>query len=120
MNIYYDEIIDRYRHPNYFGSINKPTVFHQEFNSACGDIIRMELKIKSDKLIDVAFSGEGCAISIASASYLCEMIAGNKLKDVKKVTKEILLEKLKFPLSPTRLKCAWLSFEVLQKAIAKL
>lgn len=120
MNIYHDEIIDRYHRPEFFGSLNNPTVFHQEYNSACGDRIRMELEIVNDKLTGVAFSGEGCAISIVSASLLCEMIAGKKLKSIKRVTKENLLKKLKISLSPTRLKCAWLSWEVLQKALSKL
>lgn len=120
MNIHYEEIIDLYQHPRSFGQLKKPTVSHEEANVFCGDKIRVDLRIKNDQIVDIAFCGNGCAISIASASLLCEMITGNKLKSVKKVTKENLLAKLKISLSPTRLKCAWLSWEVLQKTLEKL
>ncbi|MBI3385359.1 iron-sulfur cluster assembly scaffold protein [Candidatus Gottesmanbacteria bacterium] len=120
MNIYFEQIIDLYQHPRNFGRLKKPTVSHEEVNVFCGDKIRMDLGIKNDQIIDVAFGGSGCAISIASASLLTDMVHGKKLALVKKITKENLLQSLNIELTPTRLKCAWLSWEVLQKALKKL
>lgn len=120
MNIYLEQIIDLYQHPNNFGKLRKPTVSDEEANVFCGDKIRMDLEIKNDQITDAAFCGNGCAISIASASLLTDMILRKKLTRVKRITRENLLKNLNIELSPTRLKCAWLSFEVLQKALNKL
>ncbi len=120
MKIHFEEIIDLYQHPRNFGKLKKPTVSYEEANVFCGDKIRMDLEIKNDQMVDVAFGGNGCAISIASASLLTDMVLGKKLALMKKITKEDLLKKLNIVLTPTRLKCAWLSFEVLQKALKKL
>lgn len=119
MDIYKDEIVENYRHPHNFGSLKKPTVVSDESNSFCGDKIRMELEIHNDKVTDVAFSGNGCAISIASASFLTEMVKNQKIEKVQKIKKEDLVKKLNIDLSPSRLICAWLSWEVLNKALFK-
>ena len=120
MDIYRQEIIDHYQHPRNFGNLKKPTVTHEEANSFCGDKIRMEIETDGDKINDVSFTGVGCAVSVASASFLTEMVKGVKIEKAKKITKEDLVKKIGIELSPTRLKCAWLSFEVLTKALAKI
>lgn len=118
-NIYKDLILDHYQNPKNFGALFKPTIVHEEMNAFCGDKIRMELKIDSDKIAAVAFSGEGCVISVASASLLTEHIKGKRINEIKKITKENVSALLGIALSPTRLKCAWLSWEVLQIALNK-
>lgn len=120
MDIYRQEIIDHYQNPRNFGTLKKPTVSHEEANSFCGDKIRMDLQIRGDQIHDVAFTGIGCAISVASASFLTEMVKGKKVDEVKKITGDDLVKRIGIELSPTRLKCAWLSFEVLSKALAEL
>jgi nitrogen fixation NifU-like protein len=119
MDIYRQEIIDHYQNPRNFGKLKNPTVFHEEVNSFCGDRIRMELQIVNDKIMDVAISGAGCAISMASASFLTEMIKNQTINKVKKNSKEELVKKLNINLSPSRLVCAWLPWEVLHKALFK-
>ncbi len=117
MDIYRQIIIDLFQHPHHFGVLKKPSVTNQEFNSFCGDKLRMDLKIHNDKIIDVKFSGSGCAISIACASILTDMIYDKTIIGVEKMRREDLLSQLNINLSPTRLKCAYLSWEVLQKAL---
>lgn len=118
-DIYQDIILDNYKNPKNFGQLAKTTVKHEEMNAFCGDKIRMDLKIEGDKIVDVKFSGQGCVISLAAASLLTEKIKEQKIRQVRRIKKEEVEKLLGIPLSPTRLKCAWLPWEVLQKALNK-
>jgi nitrogen fixation NifU-like protein len=65
----------------------------------------------------VAFDGHGCAISQASADLLAESIVGKTLDEVKKLTKQDILDMLGIELGPVRLKCALLSLKVLKAGV---
>jgi len=86
----------------------------------CGDRIVIELKVesrKSEVIDDIRFSGEGCAISIASASMLTEKVKGMKIDGVMKLSIHDIMHMLGSTLTPSRTKCAMLPLEVLHKAI---
>ena len=117
MDIYRENILDHYKKPRNFGELENADVSHEENNPFCGDRIVIELKIENGKLKNARFSGQGCAISIASASMLTEKARGMSLKDLRAMDKSDILKMLEIDLSPTRLKCALLPLEVLQKAI---
>ena len=70
-------------------------------------------------IAEVRFTGEGCAISQARASMLCEEIEGKSASEVKAWDKQKVLELLGISLTPLRLKCALLPLKVLQAAIWK-
>jgi nitrogen fixation NifU-like protein len=65
-------------------------------------------------ITDAGFSGHGCAISQASADLLMESIIGKNIEEVKKMTKQDILDLLGIELGPVRLKCALLSLTVVQ------
>src|SRR3989344_8948286 len=115
--IYQEQILDHYKNPRNFGKIENATVHHHEYNPLCGDEIEMFLVIKDNKIADIKINGHGCAISQASASMLTEKIKGKSLDELKKLTKEDLLEMLGIPLSPVRLKCALLSLDTFKNAL---
>jgi nitrogen fixation NifU-like protein len=69
---------------------------------------------ENDIVTEAAFSGQGCAISQASADLLMEMVVGKSLSEVKSLTKDDLLDLLGIELGPVRLKCALLSLKVLK------
>lgn len=123
MDIYRELILDHYKHPRNFGHLDKPDVKTEEGNVTCGDRISIEIHFANhDERItinDIRFSGEGCAISQASASMLTEKVIGMKTKDVMKFRTEDILAMLGTSLTPSRIKCAMLSVEVLQKAITQ-
>lgn len=118
--IYKDIILDHYKNPRNFGKISQPSASYSLANSACGDKITIDLLVASGKITGIKFSGEGCAISIASASLLCESVKGKKTVEIMRMTVTNILELIKINLSPTRVKCALLPLEVLQKAISLL
>ncbi|HMQ53065.1 MAG TPA: SUF system NifU family Fe-S cluster assembly protein, partial [Anaerolineae bacterium] len=110
-----ENILDHYRNPRNAGRLEDATHTHEENNPLCGDVIRIDLHVNADNVIDkVAFQGKGCAISQASASMLTEMIEGKTLDEAKQIGKEDILEALGIPIGPTRLKCALLSLKVLK------
>ena len=116
--MYQENILDHYKSPRNFGKIENASVHHHEYNPLCGDEIELFLVIDENKKVaDVKFQGKGCAISQASASLLSEEIKGKRIEDLKKLTKENILELLGIPLSPVRLKCALLSLDTLKNGI---
>jgi nitrogen fixation NifU-like protein len=115
-DFYRDYILEHYRHPRNFGTLERADVAAEDINPLCGDQIRMELKLEDGVVSDVRFSGKGCAISQASASMLTERIKGMKLADVAKLSKDVVLEDVGIGISPTRMKCAMLGLRVLKSA----
>jgi nitrogen fixation NifU-like protein len=77
----------------------------------------MEILVEHKKIIDVRFSGVGCAISQASASMLTEKVKGMKISDVEKIKTDDIISMLGTTLTPSRIKCATLPLEVLTKAL---
>jgi len=117
-DFYRENILDHYRNPRNKGHLDNPTHMHEEHNPLCGDVIRIDLHVNDEDVIeDVRFQGEGCAISQASASMLTEMIQGKTLEEAKQVSKEDILEALGIDIGPVRLKCALLSLKVLKAGV---
>ena len=114
-NIYREQIIDLYEHPLNYGELPEPDFTYEEDNPLCGDVIRIDVILDDQKRVkEIAWRGEGCAISQAAASLLTEEIKGKTLEEVKAFTSEGLLELVGVPLSMARVKCALLSLKVLK------
>jgi nitrogen fixation protein NifU and related proteins len=120
MDIYREIILDHYKNPRNFGHLDHPDITVEEGNVTCGDRIVIEINAANGKLDDIRFSGEGCAISQASASMLTEKVKGMDLSVIKKLDVHDILSMLGTTLTPTRTKCAILSLEVLQKAVSRI
>ena len=117
-DFYRENILDHYRNPRNKGHLDNPTHAHEEPNPLCGDLVRIELHVNDEDVIEeVRFGGEGCAISQASASMLTEMIQGRTLEEAKQVSKDDILEALGIDIGPVRLKCALLSLKVLKVGV---
>jgi nitrogen fixation NifU-like protein len=114
-SLYREQIIDLYEHPLNFGTLDPNDFSYEEDNPLCGDVIRIDVRLDEEqRIVDVKWSGDGCAISQASASLLTEEIRGLTLDEVKAFPKEQLLELIGVPLSMARVKCALLSLKVLK------
>lgn len=117
-DLYRELIIDRYKNPLYRGTLDPHDISFEDDNPLCGDHIRMDLRVDGvGNVTDVSFDGHGCAISQASADLLAESIVGKTLEDVKKLTKQDVLDLLGIELGPVRLKCALLSLKVLKAGV---
>ena len=117
-DIYREIILDYYRNPRNYGKLPSPDIAQRDSNPLCGDELEMHLNIKDNKVVDVKFTGKGCAISQASASMLTELIMGKDFEAVKKLSKEDILDNLGLhDLGPARIKCALLSLKVLKSGL---
>ncbi len=119
MSPYEDLIIDHWRNPRNKGTLPDPDVDVTEANVPCGDVLRLQLKVRDGVAEDVRFDGRGCAISMASASLLTEMIKGKRLEELREMREEDLLDALGGVIKP-RLKCALLPYRTLRKALQAL
>lgn len=114
-DFYRELIIDRYQHPHHRGTLDPHDISFEDANPLCGDEIRIDLRLDGDgRVSEAAFSGQGCAISMASADLLLESILGKTLDEIRALSKEDILEMLGIELGPVRLKCALLSLKVLK------
>lgn len=117
-DLYRDEILEHYRQPHNFGTLDDPDASYEGNNPLCGDRITMMVSIDgAGNVHDVAFSGRGCAISQASASLLTDEIRGRSIGEVKAMRNQDILDLLGIEISPARLKCALLSLDTLQHAL---
>jgi nitrogen fixation NifU-like protein len=119
-DLYRDYILEHYRRPHNFGVLEDPTAKYEGANPLCGDRITMMLGIRDGVVADVAFTGRGCAISQASASLLTDEVKGKPVEDVAKMTSADLLDLIGIEISPARLKCALLSLDTLEHALAEV
>jgi nitrogen fixation NifU-like protein len=114
-DLYRQQIIDRYKHPLKRGVLDPHDLSYEDENPLCGDRIRIDLRTDANGTVTAAaFSGDGCAISQASADLLAEFIEGKTLDEIRSLSKETILDLLGIELSPIRLKCALLSLKVLK------
>ena len=117
-DLYRELIVDRYKNPQYRGSLDPHDIAFEDDNPLCGDHIKIELRVDPQQRVsEAAFDGHGCAISQASADLLLESIQGKSLDEVKALTKEDVLDMLGLELGPVRLKCALLSLKVLKAGV---
>ena len=117
-DLYRDEILEHYREPHNFGTLDAPDAVHEGHNPLCGDRITMMLSVDGEgNVSDVAFSGRGCAISQASASLLTDEVKDRPVAEVEAMTNQDILDLLGIEISPARLKCALLSLDTLQHAL---
>jgi nitrogen fixation protein NifU and related proteins len=116
-DLYREIIIDHYKNPLHRGHLEPNDVIFEDDNPLCGDHIEITLKTENGKVTDGRFDGKGCAISQASADLLIEYIIGKTIEEVKRISKQDILDLLGIELGPVRLKCALLSLKVLKGGI---
>ncbi len=121
-NFYRENILDHFKNPRNFGVLKDPDFASEENNPLCGDKITMQVKLVKSTveprvIEEIRFNGEGCAISMASASLLTDYVRNKTLTQVRALGTADILKLLGIELTPTRLKCALLSLEVLHKAL---
>lgn len=116
-DLYREYILEHYRDPHNKGDLPQPDRFAAYANPLCGDRLQMGVKIRDDHVIEVMFNGSGCAISQASASMLTDLMQDKSLDELRAISKQDILDMLGVEISPARMKCALLSYEILHKGI---
>lgn len=112
--LYREIILEHWQHPQNYGEIKDPDINATGNNPVCGDRIRMTAILQDGRIADIAFIGEGCAISKASASLFTEHIKGKPLDKIKAMSNQDVIALLGIDVTPARMKCALLAYTTLK------
>ncbi len=115
--LYRDQILEHYKRPHNFGKLSEFDLEFEDSNPFCGDEQHVFIKLdEDDRVAEVSFEGQGCAISTAATSLLTDELAGMSREQLLALPKEYVLELLGIEISATRLKCALLGLKVVKGA----
>ena len=135
-DLYRQVIMTHAAHPHHYGECEDPRVRTTRYNPSCGDVIYLSLVLSTDhKIKAIAFKGEGCAISKASASMMTDLVMNQPIVKVRQLiqsfSKMLMGEKSEVgdlkdaqllagvQQFPARIKCAKLPWQALEDALAE-
>ncbi len=116
-NLYREHILDHYGNPRNEGRLADADISCEWDNPVCGDVVRIDLRLADGRVSDVRFEGQGCVISLASASMFTELIKGKTVEELRALTDEDIFEMLGIELGPSRSQCGLLPLRVLQEGL---
>ena len=114
--LYSEKVMDHFRHPRNVGILEHPDGVGEVGNAKCGDIMKMYLKIKDDRIEDVKFETFGCGSAIASSSMATELIKGKTVDEALAVTNKQVVDALG-GLPAYKLHCSVLAEESIKAAV---
>jgi nitrogen fixation NifU-like protein len=88
-DLYREVILDHNRSPRNFGRIEAPDAQADGHNPLCGDSLHVTLRLAGDRVEDVRFEGQGCAISVASASLMSEAVKGRSRAEIARLYRDV-------------------------------
>ena len=116
MALYSEKVMDHFRNPRNVGVIEDANAIGEVGNAKCGDIMKMYLKIEDGIVADVKFETFGCGSAIASSSMATELIMGQPVSEVRKLTNKAVAEALD-GLPDYKMHCSVLAEEAIKLAL---
>ena len=116
MGPYSEKVMDHFMEPRNMGDIKDADAVGTVGNPACGDVMRLYIKVEGDKIAEAKFKTFGCGAAIATSSMATEMIKDKTLEEASKVTNETVAEALD-GLPPNKMHCSVLAQEAIEAAI---
>ena len=113
---YSEKVLDHFTHPRNVGEIEDANGVGEVGNAKCGDIMKMYLKIKDDRIEDAKFETFGCGSAIASSSMATELIKGKTIEEALAVTNKQVVDALG-GLPAYKLHCSVLAEESIKAAV---
>ena len=115
--LYRDQILEHYKRPHNFGRLDDADLEFEDNNPFCGDEQHVFIRLdEDDRVAEVSFEGQGCAISTAATSLLTDELVGKTRDELLTLRKEFVLELLGIEISATRMKCALLGLKIVKSA----
>jgi len=116
---YSDKVIDHYDNPRNVGSFDKAkTNVGTGVVGApeCGDVMKLQIQVEGDRIVDAKFKTFGCGSAIASSSLATEWIKGKTLEEAMEIKNTQIVEELSLP--PVKIHCSVLAEDAIKSAIA--
>jgi nitrogen fixation NifU-like protein len=116
---YSDKVIDHYNNPRNVGSLDKQSA---KLGTGvvgapeCGDVMKLQIEVEGDRIVDAKFKTFGCGSAIASSSLATEWIKGKTLDEAMKIKNTEIVEELSLP--PVKIHCSVLAEDAIKSAIA--
>ena len=118
---YSAQVLDHYENPRNVGSLDKtdPNVGTGMVGApACGDVMKLQIKVEDNIIIDAKFKTYGCGSAIASSSLVTEMLKGKTLDEAQSIQNTTIVEELALP--PVKIHCSVLAEDAIKGAIKNL
>ncbi len=90
--MYSPQVLDHFQHPRNAGEVANPDASVQIENPACGDILKLTLRITNGRIAEIRFLAKGCVPAMACGSLLTELVQGKTLKEARKLRREELVQ----------------------------
>jgi nitrogen fixation NifU-like protein len=113
-------VLEHFRRPRNRGTLVEPSMSQEGVNPLCGDRVKIELRIEGDTVREARFSANACAICVASASILTELVQGAPLDEIETVSVEDLMRSLQADIPQARVQCVRLPLTVLHTGLMQL
>ena len=114
--MYSAQLLDHFQNPRNTGEVADADAVAEIENPACGDILRLSLKIRAGRAAEVRFKAKGCVPTMACASALTELVVGQTLEDISAITRETLIAAVG-GLPPASTHAAQLALDALSAAL---
>ncbi len=116
---YSEKILDHFQNPRNVGDLEQPDAEARLEHPVCGDIMKLAVKVKENRIEDVRFRTRGCVASIAAGSCLSELIKGRSLPEARALKREQLVEAMG-GLPNASIHASHLAMDVLAAVLGKL
>ena len=114
--MYSEKVINHFKNPHNVGKIDDADGTGVVGNRACGDVMKLYIKVEDNKIVDIKFETMGCAAAIATSSIITDLAQGKTIEEALKITKDNIVEELK-GLPPVKVHCSLLAIDALHSAI---
>jgi nitrogen fixation NifU-like protein len=118
---YSDKVLDHYENPRNVGTLDKLATnvgTGMVGAPACGDVMKLQIQVEGDTIIDAKFKTYGCGSAIASSSLVTEWLKGKTLDEAQTIKNSDIAEELALP--PVKIHCSVLAEDAIKAAIADL
>lgn len=114
--MYSEKVMEHFNNPRNVGEVENPDGVGMVGNPACGDVMKLTIKVEKDVITDIRFKTFGCGAAIATSSMVTEMVKGRPLSEAERITNQAVAEALD-GLPPLKMHCSNLAADALHAAI---
>ncbi len=117
--MYSPQVLDHFEHPRNAGSVTSPDASVQIENPACGDVLKLTLRLSGDRIEEIRFLAKGCVCSMACGSAITELVQGMSIEQAKELQRDLLVRAVG-GLPPASVHASHLAMDALSAALSQL